>query len=426
MPSYAAVDPDLARRFAEETVRQLRDAGFQALWAGGCVRDRLMGLAPKDYDVATDATPRQVRRVFANRRTLAIGEAFGVVMLPGGPGAGQIEIATFRCDAPYSDGRHPDAVTFSSPEEDAQRRDFTINGLFYDPVERRVIDYVGGREDLRAGILRAIGRPEARLAEDKLRMLRAARFSTTLGFPLESETSAAIVRHCGELGVVSAERIAAEMRRLLSHPNRAFGVELLYRLGLLPVVLPEAAVLNAPDGPKWQRTLDVLGRLPATDESALPVPLAGLLWQAGSDEAMPEAAARGVCRRWRLSNDETRRTAWLLAHEGVVRRAPAIAWPRLQRVLIEPDIEPLLELARAIATVAEGNVEAIEYCRDRLRLPPEQLDPPPLLTGDGLIAAGFVPGKHFREILLAVRDAQLDGKITTADEALDLAGRIAR
>src|SRR6187431_2793035 len=171
------IDPKLAREFAVEVVRRLREAGLQALWAGGCVRDQLMGQLPKDYDVATDAAPERVREIFGQRRTLAIGAAFGVITVLGPKGAGQIDVATFRRDAAYSDGRHPDAVTFTDAEHDAQRRDFTINGVFYDPLEDRVIDYVGGQEDLTRRVIRAIGDPLARIAEDKLRMLRAVRFA---------------------------------------------------------------------------------------------------------------------------------------------------------------------------------------------------------------------------------------------------------
>src|SRR5437762_3715435 len=239
----AAIDPQLARQFAVDVVRRLRESGHQSLWAGGCVRDQLMGQLPKDYDVATDAVPDRVREVFGKRRTLPIGASFGVITVLGPEAAGQIDVATFRRDATYSDGRHPDAVSFSDAEHDAQRRDFTINGLFFDPLEDRVIDYVGGQDDLARRVIRAIGDPLARIAEDKLRMLRAVRFAARFDFAIDDKTLAAIKQQARELVIVSAERIAAELRLILTHPNRARGMELLADTGLLEIVLPEASSL---------------------------------------------------------------------------------------------------------------------------------------------------------------------------------------
>src|SRR6266568_6797818 len=198
-----AIDPQLARDFAVEVVRRLRERGHQALWAGGCVRDQLMEQMPKDYDVATDAVPDRVREVFGKRQTLPIGAAFGVITVLGPKGAGQIDVATFRRDAAYSDGRHPDAVSFSDAEHDAQRRDFTINGLFYDPLDDRVVDYVGGQEDLKLHVIRAIGDPLARIAEDKLRMLRAVRFAARFGFAIDDAVLAAVKQQAHELVIVS-------------------------------------------------------------------------------------------------------------------------------------------------------------------------------------------------------------------------------
>ena len=220
------------RRFAADVVRRLRAAGFEAYWAGGCVRDQLLGRTPKDYDVATSATPEQIRTLFGRRRTLAIGAAFGVISVIGPKPAGMVEVTTFRRDAAYSDGRHPDSVTFSSAEEDASRRDFTINGLFYDPVEQRVIDFVGGQKDLAERHVRAIGCARDRFAEDKLRMLRAVRFAAAFDFTLDDEARAAIAEMAAEIHVVSPERIAMEMRRLLADSSRAAGVRLLLETGL--------------------------------------------------------------------------------------------------------------------------------------------------------------------------------------------------
>src|SRR5581483_10047645 len=224
------------REFAVEVVRRLREAGHQALWAGGCVRDELLGLVPKDYDVATDATPEQVRRLF--RRTVAVGAAFGVVQVLG-PRPLSVEVATFRSDVSYSDGRRPDRVVFSSPREDAERRDFTINGMFFDPIENRLIDYVGGRQDLQARILRAIGDPLTRFGEDKLRMLRGVRMATRFGLTIDPATADAIRAMADQITIVSAERIADELRKLLVDPHRARGMNLMYDVGLVGPILPE-------------------------------------------------------------------------------------------------------------------------------------------------------------------------------------------
>src|SRR6478752_925362 len=248
------VDPQLARQFAVDVVRRLRESGHQALWAGGCVRDQLMDQLPKDYDVATDAVPDRVREVFGRRRTLAIGASFGVITVLGPEGAGQIDVATFRRDAGYSDGRHPDAVSFSDAEHDAQRRDFTINGLFFDPLEDRVIDFIGGQADLNRKIVRAIGDPLARIAEDKLRMLRAVRFAARFDFAIDDQTLAALKQQVRELVIVSAERIATELRLILTHPNRARGAELLVETNLLEILLPEIGlVLQSSE--QWPRTI---------------------------------------------------------------------------------------------------------------------------------------------------------------------------
>ncbi len=231
--------PEKQRRFAVEVVEELRGAGFTAYWAGGCVRDQLVARTPWDYDVATDAKPDEIRRLFGRHRTLAIGAAFGVITVLGPAEAGQVEVTTFRRDADYSDGRHPDRVTFSSPEEDARRRDFTINGMFYDPLADHIIDFVGGEADLRARIVRAIGDARERFTEDKLRMLRAIRFATLFGFELEPATEAAIREMAAEITVVSAERIAAEIEIMLVHANRARAVRLMAETRLLNAVLPE-------------------------------------------------------------------------------------------------------------------------------------------------------------------------------------------
>ena len=252
MPPTREPVPEEQRRFAVEIVRKLRAEGFETYWAGGCVRDQLLGRVPHDYDVATSANPKEVRRLFGHRKTLAIGAAFGVITVLGPRGAGQIEVATFRRDAPYSDGRHPDSVTYSDAREDALRRDFTINGLFHDPLEDRVIDYVGGKRDLAAGLIRAIGEPRQRFREDKLRMLRAVRFAATFGFALEAQTRNTICEMAAEVTVVSAERIAVEMRRMLVSPGRSVAAGLLLETHLAEAVLPEVVPKDDESRRRWK------------------------------------------------------------------------------------------------------------------------------------------------------------------------------
>jgi poly(A) polymerase len=405
--------PEEQRRFAAEVVRRLRQAGFEAYWAGGCVRDRLLGRTPKDYDVATNATPPQIRRLFGRRRTLAIGAAFGVITVIGPKRAGQVEVTTFRQDAAYSDGRHPDQVTFSSAEADASRRDFTINGLFYDPIQPRVIDFVGGQEDLARGIVRAIGEPRQRFAEDKLRMLRAVRFSATFGFPLEADTLAAIRQMVGQITVVSPERIAMEMRRMLVEPRRAEAVRLMLDAGLAAALLPEIV----PGDDTQRRRLDsALAALERLSEPGFPLALGTLL-----HELVDPAAARRVCRRWRLSNRETARVVWLVAHHAALEGARSIRFSALQPILVAEGIGDLLALCDA---ASPGSSDDAAYCRTVLQRPREQLDPPLLLGGDDLLTHGVPSGPQYRTLLARVRDAQLDGEIHTKAEALALVDRL--
>ena len=396
------------RRFAADVVRRLRVAGFTAYWAGGCVRDRLLGRTPKDYDVATSATPEQIRSLFGRRRTLAIGAAFGVISVIGPKAAGVIEVATFRRDAAYSDGRHPDSVTFSSAEEDASRRDFTINGLFFDPVEERVIDFVGGQKDLAEGRLRAIGRAHDRFAEDKLRMLRAVRFAAAFDFAIDDDARAAIVEMASQLHVVSPERIAMEMRRLLTDPRRAAGVRLLLETKLAAEVLPEIVPRDETERARLDDTLQLLSRLPG--DAGFPLALAALLLP-----CVDAAGAQKVCRRWRLSNKETDLTAWLVQYHAAIDGATTMPWSKLQPLLTAEDIGDLLTLAEA---AAPSGSEAAAHCRRLLTQPRETLDPPPLLSGDDLLTSGIPSGPQYKMLLERIRAAQLDGEARTKSEAL--------
>lgn len=417
------------RDLATDVVRRLRAAGFEALWAGGCVRDQILGIPPKDYDVATNALPEQVRDVFGKRKTLAIGQSFGVITVLGPKSAGQIDVATFRRDATYSDGRHPDSVSFTTAEQDALRRDFTINGLFYDPVESRVIDYVGGQEDLRQGIVRAIGDPRQRIAEDKLRMLRAVRFAARFDFALDERTLAAIQEQAHELVIVSAERIAAELRQILTHKNRARSMQMLQAAWLLEVVLPEIAALS-PDDPwslesaadtPWRRTLHILNRL---DQPTFAVALAALIREIDVTDPTIIHMPQRVYDRWKLKNDELDGVVKLLFEEPLIRRASRLPWPRLQRILVAPRCDELLAYSQSVAAVLDEGTAEIDFCRQKLALPAVELNPPPLITGDDLKLLGIPPGPAYRELLEAVRDAQLEQRITTRDEALALATQL--
>jgi len=405
------------RQFAEDVVRRLRAAGFEALFAGGCVRDELLGLAPADYDVATSARPEQVTPLF--RRTVEVGASFGVVEAigPRRPDGSypKVQIATFRSDGAYTDGRRPDAVTFSTAEEDARRRDFTINGMFLDPLDGRVIDYVGGQADLNAKILRAIGDPHDRFREDKLRLMRAVRMAARFGFPIEDTTAAAIREMAAQLPVVSAERIAEELRKMLVHPNRVWALRQLDELGLLRHIIREVG--PGQDAGVWDHTLKMLAALEGP--VSFPLALAVVLHWVG------RRPAGAVCRRLKLSNVETARVEWLVGMGRSLGVARTLKPSRLYPVLVHPGIGELLAVHRADALASGWSMADVEFCEGLLRdTPIEVLNPPPLLTGDDLIALGWEQGPVFKKVLDAVREAQLDGTIATKEEAIRLAEEI--
>lgn len=406
-------DPE--RDFAVEVVQRLTGAGYTALWAGGCVRDFLLGRLPKDYDVATNALPDQVRQVFGNRRTLTVGASFGVIVVLGPKEAGQIEVATFRSDGDYLDGRHPSSVSFSTPEEDAKRRDFTINGMFYDPLDRKVLDFVGGESDLNARIVRAIGNPQERMNEDKLRMLRAVRFTANLDFELDQRTAEAIRGMASEIRVVSVERISQELKRILVNANRLRGLKLSQEVGLLEVMLPELepVISNsvATADSMWEQTLRMLAAL---DAPAFELAVATLFLFLKAPDVV-----RSTCRRLRLSNDETDRIEWLVGHQDDLDRAADLSLARLKRTLSHRYANDLLELMRVQTTAVGRHADSVEFCEEFLRrTPSNELDPPALLTGDDLIADGLRPGKQFQQILETVRDAQLNGEICSKSDAV--------
>jgi poly(A) polymerase len=417
------LDPDAQLEFAKQVVAKLRAAGFEAYWAGGCVRDRLLGLTPKDYDVATDARPDEIRHLFGERRTLPIGAAFGVITVLGAKAAGQIEVATFRADAEYSDGRRPDSVTFSNAREDALRRDFTINGMFLDPLAEEVLDYVGGRIDLEDHLLRAIGDPHARIREDKLRMLRAVRFAAHFGFALEHQTKAAIQQSAPDVKVVSAERITQELRRMWVDSHRVRALELLQETELLPVILPEIAELaDAPpidlaEGPcdPWHYLLRVVGALDSPNFSLTAAALLHLL---------PAAAVEKLGRRLKWARKEIDEARWLVAHHADWQGARALPWPRLQRLLIAPLAEDWLNLAHALALTGRGELADVQHCRQKRALPSDVLNPAPLLNGHDLAELGLPEGRRVALLLEQLRDLQLDGRLATRADALSYAKQL--
>lgn len=438
------------REFAIDVVRRLRGAGFEAYWAGGCVRDEVLGLTPADYDIATNARPEQVRKIF--RHTVDVGIAFGVIQVMG-PRPHQIEVATFRTDVSYSDGRRPDSVAFCSAEEDAKRRDFTINGMFFDPIEERLIDYVGGQADLKSKRLRAIGAPIDRFVEDKLRMLRAVRMTTRFGLAIDPATADAIRMMAGEIIVVSHERICEELHKLLVHPRRAHGIRLMDELHLIQPILPELEEMKgllqgppaAPTGDLWEHVLKVLELLEGSswpDPVAVSFPLAfaSLLHDIGKRRTMGRTPDRytfhghehvgkrmasEICRRLRMSNEERVRVEWLVEKHQYLCDAPIMRASRLKPILVHPGIGELLALHRADSIATGKSIAHVEFCEHILRTTPSHiLNPQPLITGDDLAAHGYEQGPLFKKLLDAVREAQLEGTIQIKEAALDLVRRV--
>ncbi|HEY3244318.1 MAG TPA: CCA tRNA nucleotidyltransferase [Phycisphaerae bacterium] len=399
------------RAAAEKIVQGLREAGHTALLAGGCVRDLLLGVPPKDYDVATDAPPPVVTQLF--RRTRTVGAKFGVVLVR--MGGVDVEVATFRSEGAYSDGRRPDTVTFTGPQEDAQRRDFTINGMFYDPVEQRVIDYVGGQDDLKARVLRAIGDPERRFAEDHLRMLRAIRLAARLGFTIDPATFRAIQHHAAELRDISRERIRMELEMILTHASRSTAWTLLHQSGLDAHLMPPAA---------WDESaaLSFAGRLAALPPDArLPTALAAVL----RDSAPPQAAE--MLHTATYSNETVQDVTWLLASLPALLEPDKLDLADVKLLAADPRFADLLQLAQAEYRVLGRDRAPLERLQARIAaLDPESLAPPRLITGEDLLAWGVPAGPVYARVLEQVYRAQLNGTFTTRDEALALARKLAQ
>ncbi len=399
------------RAWALEVVDILVEAGHEAVWAGGCVRDLLLGRDPDDFDIATDAPPERVREVFGYRRTFAVGESFGVILVRGARGQEPIEVATFRAEGPYLDGRHPESVRFATREEDARRRDFTINGLFMDPRSGEVFDHVGGQADLRRRLVRAIGDPRDRIAEDKLRMLRAIRFAAALGFAMDPATGNAISEHASEIDVVSAERVAGELKKMLLPGSRCAAIDLAIETGLLLAILPEVG--DATDDGAGERVRDRIGRLEG--EAGPMVALACVL----ADVPDPTSSCRGL----RLSNQETDLVTWLITHRDSLGDARQQPRSRLFPVLADDRSSALLSFVGAVGDA--GWNSDVDWCRQALeRLEPGELNPRPLITGDDLVSVGLSPGPLFKTLLDSVRNAQLDEVVTDRDQAMALVREI--
>lgn len=392
---------------ALQIIKSLRAEGHTALLAGGCVRDRLLSRTPKDYDVVTNATPDRVRTLFPRSRQ--VGAKFGVMLVR--RYGHEIEVATFRADGPYSDGRHPDAITFGTEVEDARRRDFTINGLFFDPVDERVIDHIDGRADLEAGIIRTIGDPARRFAEDHLRMLRAVRFAARLGFQIHPDTHAAIRRLARRLASISAERVWMELAMLLTDPARARGWSLLVETGLREHLTPS-----------WPRD-DKDDEVARARLAALPPHHIheSLAMSAALCGRAPKEAA-GVCRSLRLSNQAGGTVVWLIRSLRALHAEDSLELADLKLLMAEPAWADLLELLRADLAAVGCSPEVYERVRRRAdAVAAENVAPPPLLTGDDLCNMGMSPGPRLGETLRAIRRAQLNEQISTRDDAAALA-----
>jgi poly(A) polymerase len=442
---------------ATSIVETLRQRGFQGYLVGGCVRDLLLGREPGDYDVATNATPAQVMGIFPE--TYAVGAQFGVVLVPvpgretangdradGSSKSYAVEVATFRSDIGYSDGRHPDEVCFSGdPREDVARRDFTINGMLLDPLSGEVFDFVGGRKDLEAGIIRTIGDPERRFGEDKLRMLRAVRFAARFEYTIDPATFAAIEKLVQQIQVVSRERMRDELTRMLTegHARRAF--LLLDESGLLKPVLPEISAMKGveqppefhPEGDVFVHTLLLLENLP----NPCPRTLAwgALLHDVGKPPTFRVAPdrirfdghvevgvkmAEAICRRLRFSNDDSEQILALVDHHMRFGHATRMKESTLKRFLRLPAFGEHLALHRADCLASHGDLGTYEFIQQkRAEIPQEKMRPSPLVTGDDLIAEGHIPGPRFREILSAVEDAQLEGRLPSREAALEFVRR---
>jgi poly(A) polymerase len=434
-----------SRELANSICHTLLREGHQAFLVGGCVRDLLLGREPEDYDVSTDATPERVISLFPD--AVAVGAQFGVIIVP--LEGHKVEVATFRSDIGSADGRHPERVVFtSSPEQDVQRRDFTINGLLMRHDSEKILDFVGGQTDLRAGIIRAIGEPARRFAEDKLRMLRAVRFSARFGFQIDAETFAAIRLQAHEIGKVSAERIREELTKLLTEGGARRSMELLDESGLLKHILPEVAAMQGveqppqyhPEGDVWTHTLLMLEGLPAGSSATLawgvllhdvgkprtfrPISETGDRIRFDGHVDVGVRMAEAICERLRFSNQDSEQILALIANHMRFKDVSRMRASTLKRFMRLPRFDEHLALHRLDCLSSHRHLDAYDFVRRTLEeTPVEEIRPVRLLTGNDLESLGYQPGPLFSKILRSLEDAQLEGLVRSREEALAFVAR---
>ena len=420
---------------AIDIVKTLQGNGYKAYFAGGCVRDMIMGRESADYDIATNALPNDVMHLF--EETIPVGVQFGVVIVV--KEGHNFEVATFRTEGSYSDGRHPDYVAFSTPEDDVKRRDFTINGLLYDPIKNEMLDYVSGREDISKGIIRTIGNPIERFTEDKLRMIRAARFACRFNFPIHEKTRQAIIKLARQIHVVSAERIREELEKILTSPNPHIGIRLLDEFHLLQEILPEVSGMKGvrqpenfhPEGDVFVHTLLCLSKM---KNPSWTLAMGLLLHDIGKTVTFEESdrirfnlhekvgadMAANICNRLKTSNAEKERIVWLVQKHLYFKDAQKMRLSKLKRLFASDGYPELAELCRIDALSSSGDLSDYNYCQEMFsKLPQEEVKPKPLINGLDLIALGLKPGPLFREILTKIEDEQLEGNLKTKEEALE-------
>lgn len=420
---------------AQQIIQTLWAKGFEAYFAGGCVRDQLRGVPPKDYDIATSARPEDIQKLF--KKTVPVGVAFGVILVI--EQGISFEIATFRKEGGYEDGRHPTQVAFTTVEEDAKRRDFTVNGLYLDVRTQKVLDFVGGRADLQKKIIRTIGDPKARFLEDHLRLLRAVRFAVQLGFEIEEQTWNVLCAHAEKIKTVSQERVRDELSKILTSPEPARGIRLLDRARLIGHILPEALLMKGveqpmefhPEGDVWIHTLMLLDQL---KDAPIELAMGALLHDIAKPQTFVRAEdrirfhghdlvgaemAKDICKRLTFSNDQTNLIASLVREHLRFKDAMNMRLSTLKRFLSLDRFDLHLHLHRIDCMASHGKLEAYQFCKDKFE-EFSKLPPPPskLVTGEDLIAMGFKPGKEFAKILRAMEDGVLEGTITTREEAL--------
>ncbi len=420
---------------AERIVRRLREAGHEACFAGGCVRDMLRGETPADIDIATSARPEEIQRLFEN--TIAVGAQFGVVIVH--TDAADYEVATFRTESAYSDGRHPDHVAFATAREDVLRRDFTINGMLYDPVADEILDWVGGEADLKGRTVRTIGDPDRRFDEDKLRLLRAVRFAARLEYAIEEETYAAMVRHAPELVAVSAERVRDELVRIFTGHHAGRALRLLHDTGLLKPVLPEIEAMVGveqppqfhPEGDVFEHTCQMFDH---AENPSSELAMGILLHDVGKpgtqrfeerirfdehDRAGEELAGH-ICRRLRFSSGQIRHIVSLVGNHMRFSMAKRMKLSKLKALLALPRFEEHLELHRLDCVASHGKLDIYNFVLDKMEeFGEEEISPAPLVTGHDLRDLGYPEGPQIGRILAAVREEQLEGRVETREAALE-------